>query len=169
MKKMKYKIITKKYSCLFLSLAMMVLFASCDQVESVPDDSDILISEVTGTWVVDMTQDGEPQGTNTISTYNTGANDKNQVWLDDLENGWGLRAKVPLDLQALTFSGSGLDELYYDVTVDITEGKIIKAAATTPSGDVVDSIFFKAEFSDIPGEIWEYSGHKSTAKVDDLP
>ena len=116
-----------------------------------------------------MTQDGEPQGTNTISAYNTGANDKNQVWLDDLENGWGLRAKVPLDLQALTFSGSGLDELYYDVTVDITEGKIIKAAATTPSGDVVDSIFFKAEFSDIPGEIWEYSGHKSTAKVDDLP
>ena len=69
----------------------------------------------------------------------------------------------------MTFDGSGLDELYYGVTVDITESKIVKGGTTTPSGDVVDSISFKAKFSDIPGEIWEYSGYKSTAKIDDLP
>ena len=91
------------------------------------------------------------------------------MWLDDQEHSWGLLAKVPLNLQALTFGGAGLDELYYGVPVNITEGKIIKGGATAPSGDVVDSISFKAEFSDIPGEIWEYSGYKSTGKIGDLP
>ena len=169
MKKIKYKIILKKLSFLFFNFVLVTSFVACEKIESVPDDTDILISEVTGKWVVDIVRDGDPQGTNTISTYNTGANGNNLMWLDDLEHSWGLKAKVSLNLQALTFSGSDLDELYYDVTVDITEGKIIKGGATTPSGDVVDSIFFKAEFSDISGEIWEYSGYKSTAKVDDLP
>ena len=166
---MKYNIILKKLSYLFLSFALTTSFVSCDAVESVPDPSDIVISEVTGTWVVDMVWNGDPQGTNTISIYNTGANDSNLMWLDDQEHSWGLLAKVPLNLQALTFGGAGLDELYYGVTVNITEGKIIKGGATAPSGDVVDSISFKAEFSDIPGEIWEYSGYKSTGKIGDLP
>ncbi len=166
---MKYKIILKKLSFLFLSFAMITSIISCDQVESVPDESDILISEITGKWVVDMIWDGDPQGTNTIAIYNTGANDTDFMWLDDLEHSWGLKAKVPLNLEALTFGGSDLDELYYGVTVTITEGKIVKGGATAPSGDIVDSISFKAEFSDIPGEIWEYSGYRSTAKIDDLP
>ncbi|WP_166967685.1 lipid-binding protein [Yeosuana marina] len=166
---MKHKKIIKKLSFLFLSFAMITSFISCDQVESVPDKSDILISEVTGTWVVDMVWDGDPQGTNTISIYNTAANDTNFMWIDDQEHSWGLKAKVPLNFQSLTFSGADLDELYYGVTVNITDGKIIKGGATTPSGDTVDSISFKAEFSDIPGEIWEYSGYKSTAKINDLP
>lgn len=166
---MKNNIFIKKLSFLFLSFAMISSFVSCDQVESVPDDSGILISEVTGKWVVDFVWDGDPQGTNTIAIYNTGANDADVMWIDDLEHSWGLKAKVPLNLGALTFGGTDLEELYYGVTVTITEGKIVKGGATTPSGDVVDSISFKAEFSDIPGEIWEYSGYKSTAKIDDLP
>ncbi|MFT7073658.1 MAG: hypothetical protein ACJAX3_002657 [Patiriisocius sp.] len=166
---MNYKKILKKLSYLFLSFALITSFVSCDTVESVPDESDILISEVTGKWVVDMYWAGDFYDTNTISTYNTGANETDFMWLDDLGHGWGLKAKVPLNLGALTFDGSDLDELYYGVTVTITESQIIKGGATTPSGDVVDSISFKVEFSDIPGEIWEYSGYKSTAKIDDLP
>ena len=166
---MKHKIILKKISYLLLGFTIITSFTSCNKVESIPDDSDIIISEVTGKWVVDMIWDGDPQGTNTISIYNTGANDSNLIWLDDLEHSWGLKAKVPLDLQTLTFGGSTLDELYYGVTVNITEGKIVKRGATTPSGEIVDSISFKAEFSDIPGEIWEYSGYKSTGKIADLP
>ncbi|ULC60227.1 hypothetical protein MBM09_04370 [Flaviramulus sp. BrNp1-15] len=166
---MKYKSIIKKLSFLFVSIIFVTSFISCDEVESLPDESDIVISEITGTWVVDMIYDGDPAGTNTISIYNTAANDANLMWLDDQEHSWGLKAKVPLNLEALTFGGTDLEELYYDVTVTITEGQIVKGGATTPSGDVVDSISFKAEFSDIPGEIWEYSGYKSTAKIDDLP
>ena len=162
-------IISKKFRFLFLGFALVTLFASCEADDPVADDSGLVNEDMLGTWVVNMTWDGEPQGQTTIATYNTSANDGNAMWLDDLEHGWGLKTKVNVDQEANTFSGTGLEELYYDVTVDITEGQIIKDAVTTPSGEVVDSIYFKAEFSDIPGEIWEYAGYKSTGKVEDLP
>ncbi len=168
---MKYKIASKKLSYLFLSFAFISSLISCEQVESEPDDSDIIISEVTGKWVVDIIHNGELTDSNTISTYNTGANDSDMMWVDDLQHGFWLKAKVSLSLGDLTFGGSDLDELYDPgVTVTITEGKIVKDGATTPSGDIVDSIYFKAVFSnDDPNSVWEYSGYKSTAKINDLP
>jgi|SRR5690606_5383077 len=163
-------IIFKKLSYLFFAVAFMTFLTSCDQ-DSVADKSNINLDEIgmRSTWVVDMTWDGSYAGNSTISTYNTSDNSTNAMWLDDLGHGWGLKAKVNLDPSTLSFFGNDLDELYYGVTVTITEGQIIKDGATTPSGEMVDSIYFKAEFSDIPGEIWEYSGYRSTAKVDDLP
>ena len=166
---MKNKIILKKISYLLLNFALITSFVSCDQVESVPNTNDIHISEISGTWVVQIDRDGVSQGNNTISTYNTGDNGTEFMWLDDQEHSWGLKAKVPINLEAMTFGGSDLEEIIFDVTVDISEGVIIKNGTTAPSGTKVDSLYFKAEFSDIPGEIWEYYGFKSTAKVGDLP
>lgn len=153
-----------------MALAMVTLITSCDQ-ESIADESNIALDEfgLRSTWVVDIDANGDNQDHNTIRTYNTSDNGTSSMWLDDLEHGWGLKAKVNVDVNTLTFSGNDLDELYYGVTVTITDGKIIKNDATTPSGDVVDSIYFKAEFSDLPGVIWEYYGYKSTSKVNDLP
>ena len=167
---MKHMKILKKLGLLFLSFALITTFASCDSEEPEPANNPILVKDIVATWVVDIDADGEPQAEHTtISTYNTSANGTDAMWLDDQGHGWGLKAKVNLNYDALTFSGTDLDELYYGVTVNITEGEIIKDAATTPSGEVVDSIYFKAEFSDIPGVIWEYYGYKSTAKPEDLP
>ena len=166
---MKYNVILNRFSFFILTLIMVSSFSSCEQEESVADQSDILIEGITGKWVVDIDADGENQAHNTITTYNTSNNDTNAMWLDDEEHGWGLKAKVNLNYDDLTFSGTDLEELYYGVTVTITDGQIVKGGATAPSGDVVDSIYFKAEFSDIPGVIWEYYGYKSTAKIDDLP
>lgn len=167
---MKYNIL-KKISYLILSIILTASFVSCEQTESIPDESDIALDAfgLRSTWVVEFYWDGDYAGENTIKTYNTSDNDTNTFWLDDIEHGWGLLAKVNVNPNDLTFSGTDLDELYYGVTVTITEGKITKDGATTPSGDIVDSIYFKAEFSDIPGEIWEYTGYRSTAKVEDLP
>lgn len=167
---MKYNIILKKISYLFVALAMVTSFTSCDQ-DSLPDESDIALDafELRSTWVVDIDADGDHQDFNTIRTYNTGDNGTSEMWLDDLQHGWGLKAKVSVNPESLTFSGTDLDELYYGVTVTISEGQIIRGNANTPSGEVTDSIYFKAEFSDLPGVIWEYYGYKSTAKVDDLP
>lgn len=160
----------KKLSFLLLGFALVTSFISCDNDDdAVADASGIILEDMLGTWVVNMTEDGIPQGQNTITTYNTSTNDANAMWLDDLGHGWGLKAKVNVNQNEMTFSGTDLDELYYGVTVDITEGKIIKGASTAPSGDVVDSIYFKAVFSDIPDKTWEYAGYKSTGKVDDLP
>lgn len=163
---MKYKINLKKLSYLFLSFALITSFVSCERTESVPDESDIVLQEMIGTWIVNIDEDGVPQAEHTtISTYNASENSSDALWLDDQQHGWGLKAKADVNFGDLSFSGTDLDELYYDVTVTITEGKITKGGATTPSGDVVDSIYFKAEFSDIPGQIWEYYGYKSTAKI----
>lgn len=160
--------LVKKIRCLFVAMVFMASFTSCDN-DTLADESNIALEEMRGKWVVDMTWDGSPQGTNTISTYNSSDNGTDAMWIDDLEHSWGLKTKVNVDFNALSFSGNDLDELYYGVTVTITGGQIIKNGATTPTGDVVDSIYFEAEFSDIPGEIWVYSGYKSTAQVDDLP
>ncbi|WP_458627536.1 lipid-binding protein [Winogradskyella sp. PC D3.3] len=160
--------IIKKISYLFVTITFMMVFTSCD-TDTVADQSDIAIKKMGGTWVVDMTWDGDFYSSNTISTYNNSYNDNDVMWIDDLEHGWGLKTQVNADINALTFSGSNLDELYYGVTVNVTNGQIVKNGATTPTGDIVDSIYFEVEFSDIPGEIWIYSGYKSTAQVDDLP
>jgi hypothetical protein len=163
--------ILKTISYLILSIFLTASFVSCEPVESVPDASDIAIDDfgLRATWVVEFYWDGDYAGENTIRTYNTGDNLTSEFWLDDIQHGWGLLTKINVNPNDLTFSGTDLDELYYGVTVTITEGKITKDGATTPSGDVVDSIYFKAEFSDIPGEIWEYTGYKSTAKINDYP
>ncbi len=160
----------KKIGYLFFTLALVTNFQSCEQ-ESVADESDIALDQIglRSKWVVEIIRDGSFFDNNTISTYNTSANATDAMWVDDLEHGWGLKAKVNLNPEALTFSGNDLDELYYGVTVTITEGQVIRGGATTPSGETVDSISFKAVFSDIPDEVWEYAGYRSTAKVDDLP
>lgn len=163
-------IMLKKISYLLVVLSITTFFTSCEQ-DSVAKSSNIALDNfgMRGTWVVDIDADGEHQDHNTISTYNTSDNGTSSMWLDDQEHGWGLKAKVSINPETLTFSGTDLEELYYGVTVTITEGQIVKGSATTPSGETADSIYFKAEFSDLPGVIWEYYGYKSTAKVDDLP
>lgn len=165
---MKFNII-KKMSFLLLALTLSTSFFSCEQQESVPDENIIVTKDIVGTWVVEVEREGAHYTYNTIALYNTSDNSDDAIWIDDLEHSWGLKVKADLNFSDLTFSGTDLDELYYGVTVNITEGQIIKDGATTPSGDTTDSISFKAEFSDLPGEEWYYYGYKSTAKVEDLP
>lgn len=164
---MKYNIILKKIGYLFLSFALITTFISCEADEVKPEPSGILVDDARGTWVVDMTWDGDFYDTNTISIYNTGDND-DKIWIDDLGHGWGLFAKANFDTNTLTISATDADELYYGVIVNIT-GSITKGGATAPSGDTVDKIYMEVEFSDIPGEIWVYEGYKSTAKIIDYP
>lgn len=159
----------KKYITLpLLGLFLSFSFISCDEVEDA-DVGGTAIEEVAGDWVVEIERDGAHYSHNTISTYNTADNSSSEMWLDDIEHGWGLKAKVNLNLQDLTFSGNDLEELYYDVTVTITNGVVIKNGTTAPSGTVVDSISFNAEFSDIPGEIWHYYGYRRTGFPEDEP
>ncbi len=164
---MKYKTILKNLSYLFLSFALITTFVSCDQVESVPDDSDIKIEAITGVWVVDVTRNGVDQGSIHVLIYNTSENTDTAMWIDDEEHSWGLKTKVDLNFASRTFSSTNSPELYYDVTVSISDGVITTGGATAPSGDVVDAISFSAVFSDIPNDVWEYTGYKATGKIGD--
>lgn len=166
--------ILKKSVLLLLSLALMTSFVSCDPEESVPDDSGILVEDMTGSWYVQFLVDGEDVydlGYQQINTYNTAVNDGNGIWIDDNEHTWVFKVKTPVNLSDLTFAGTGLYSNVggYEVDVNITNGKIVKDDAKTPSGDTVDSIYFEAEFSDDPGTIYQFVGFKSTAKVIDIP
>jgi len=151
---------------LFLCLTLVVGFTSCDEGGE-PDPGQTAIVEMAGDWVVNITRDGADFNHAAISTYNTSDNGTTQMWLDDNQEGWGLKTKVNVDLANKTFSGTDLPEVYFDVTVTISDAKIIPNGVTAPSGTVVDSITFNAVFSDIPDEVWVYSGHKRTGFLED--
>lgn len=86
-------------------------------------------------------------------TFNTAANDKDSIWVSDLTNLLGFQVKVPCDLAKLTFGsedsfpnidmGGAQGDGDIGATAIIKNGKILKGAATTPSGMPADSIFFE--------------------------
>jgi len=88
-------------------------------------------------------------GTFLLDTYNTASNESTEMWIDDNTNFWDFKSKINTNYSALTFDVT--DYPIYDGCIStITEGKILYGAATTPSGEVADSIVFYISFSDDP-------------------
>lgn len=85
-------------------------------------------------------------------TFNTAANDADSIWFSDLGGLFSIQVKIPCNLADLTFgsdvAGVNIDETgadlaagYIGVGTTIKNGKILKGAATTPSGMPADSIY----------------------------
>lgn len=55
----------------------------------------------------------------------------------------------------------------YGIKVDVTNGKIFAKGGRSKSGVSVDSIYFKIEFEDDPGNVYELSGHEWTRFIED--
>ena len=102
-----------------------------------------------------------------ITTSNTAANVANEFLITDNGNQWDYKVKSPLNLDAKTFGGTDLQNIAYDIKVNITDGKILPGAATTTGGNVTDSIYFKIEFTDDPGTIYEVAGYRRTGFLED--
>ncbi len=109
-----------------------------------------------------------------LDTYNTNSNSSTEMWINDNENFWDFKLKVDIDLDAKTFSATDVDnEAYEDCVVNITDGKILEDAATTPSGSAADSIVFYVNFSDdsYPSSYgfskYQVSGYRYTGLNDD--
>lgn len=83
-----------------------------------------------------------------LDTYNTVANDPNEMWVDDNTNFWEFKGKVSVDPNTLTFSGTDVQNQYYESKFSVSNGKILMKAATTPSGMPADSIVFDVAFDD---------------------
>lgn len=83
-----------------------------------------------------------------LDTYNTSTDNPNEMWIDDNENFWETKGKISVDPNALTFSGTDVQNEYYDSKFTVANGKILLGAATTPSGMPADSIVFNLNFSD---------------------
>jgi hypothetical protein len=147
--------------------AGIFLFSSCQKVK---DPGATAAVKVANEWWVtldlDGTQDVYGLGHFRIATYNTSANDNN-IWIDDYENGWDVKFKTPVDYNTLTFSTTAAQNEYYNITVNLTDGKILPKTGHSRSGNVADSIHMKVEFSDDPGTIYEMNGVERTRFAED--
>ena len=110
---------------IFLCLTLALGFTSCDEGGD-PDPGATAVVEMAGDWTVDVSRNGALQTNIHISTYNTAANVPTEMWLDDQNNYYGLKTKVNVDLATMTFSSTDSDELYYGVTVTVSDGIITK-------------------------------------------
>lgn len=171
---MNSKIILKNISYVLVSFILITSFVSCDQVESEPDDSPILVEEITGGWyIIGLETDGETPAFSgdyvKFDLYSSSENNNSDFWLDDHGDFFEIKAKASVNLSSLTFSSeANTDELYSGETITISNGVITKNSyTTTGSGTTVDAITFEAEFSWDPGTIYVFKGHKRTAFPED--
>src|SRR6266481_3858954 len=135
---------------------IVFVFTSCQKAKDPGATSAV---KVANEWWVTLTLNGDDIGTGhfKMATYNTSANDNN-IWVDDYLNGWQIKIKVPVDYTNLTFSTMGAQNEYYNITVNLTDGKILPKLGHSKSGNIADSIHMKLEFSDDPGTIYEMNG-----------
>lgn len=169
MKKIKQNFL-KLAACAFIVTA----FSSCNERGYEDYDAGAAPSEaLNGEWYIDISdEDGNVYAQHTL--HRTFDDNAGKMYIsdrigpeDDDYSGWYLVSKVNYDLSNLTFSVSGADNDADGSVVNITEGKILKNAARSQSGNVVDSIYFKGEFDYDPGTIIIFSGHKRTGFEED--
>jgi hypothetical protein len=85
-----------------------------------------------------------------LSTYNTSSS-PDSMWVDDLKHLHVFKCKAKIDGSALTFSAQNSKSDYSAITVNFSNGKILKNAGVSKTGNIVDSIYMEVEFSDAPG------------------
>jgi hypothetical protein len=124
--------------------------------------------KVSNEWWVNIYYDGDALMAHPakVLTYNTTANN-DSIWVDDYHNIWDFKVRAKADLTNLTFAVANAQNEYYDITVNITDGKIMPKAGKSATGLVTDSIYFKVEFSDDPGSIYEMKGTARTGWAED--
>ena len=152
-----------------LSGVAVILFSSCKK--NLPEVGKTAAEKMANEWWVTLddttgTKDILAIGHFKIATYNSSAND-DSIWIDDFQNGWQVKFKAKADYSNLTFATSNAANEYYPITVNVTDGKILLNAAHSKSGNVVDSIHMKIEFSDDPGTIYEMNGGARTRFAED--
>ena len=149
-----------------LYLATMLLcmaFTSCQKEEIGGTATESLAGE----WYLMASVDGSPiYGPFHLLTYNTSANNPNEIWIDDKGNFWDFKVKGTGDINSLTFSAANAQNVSYDCTVNITNGKIIKNGGTQNNGSPADLLMMDVEFSDDPGTIYHLEGVRYSGLVE---
>ena len=147
----------------FATLLLCMAFTACEKEEVGGTATESLAGE----WYVlanivnddgSVTEDPYGIGRFHIMTYNTSANNANEIWIDDNENFWDFKVRATGDVNGLTFSASNAQNAKYDCTVNITNGKILKKGGKQNNGSPADYITMDVEFSDDPGTIYRLEG-----------
>ena len=164
----------KKYiSLAFMAVALSFGFVSCS-VETNEEPGGTNVEKMAGRWNVQVDavdesgnvvyEDPYGIGKITIMTFNTAANNINEMWLDDNGKFWSFKMKVDVNYRERTFSCAEQD---YDAagsgTAVVTNGKILENAAKNLHGMPNDSIVFNIKFSDDDNELlYRFSGQRYT-------
>ena|SRR5438270_13798646 len=158
---------------LIIALALIIL-SSCKK--NLPDVGGTSAKGMANEWWVTLVLNGADLiGTHVkLATYNTSSNG-NELWVDDLKNGYGFKVKANADFKNLTFTVTDSNNEYYDPahpanfpkTVTLSNSKILLGVGRSKSGNVVDSIYMEAKFSDDPADTFIISGHARTRFVED--
>lgn len=153
---------------IFKYSAILTLFFATSCKKNLPTIGGTASEKIANEWWVTLKANGEDlYGTHLkIATYNTSANNS-EIWVDDYHNVWDFKVKAQADLNALTFNALGQKNEYYDITVDLKNGKILPKAGLSKSGNVTDSIYMEAAFSDDSTTTYTISGHARTRFIED--
>ncbi len=101
-----------------------------------------------------------------MSTYNSAQNIASEIWIDDFQDGWEVKAKVSANIENLSFgSVDSVFNVYMDENMIIKDGQIWEQAATSKDGNVTDSIRFTLVFRD--GTTLIYAGQRHTGFEED--
>lgn len=115
-------------------------------------------------------EDPYGMGSFLIATFNTAADNAEDMYISDNLNFWQFQVPVKADPATLTFASDGAvaNLVYEDCDVTITDGKITYGTGVTPSGQPADEISFLVTFGDDPnGFIHRIHGYRYTGLVAD--
>lgn len=146
----------KKIFYSILSLTLVVSLFSCEEEAEVWDSSTL---DYAGNWTVEYNhavygEDPFGAGFTSLFTYNTAADNGQQIWLEDAEEFWDYKVRIPVSADGMTFGSP--DTIYsiiedYEIAVIVDSGRIVKDAVKLPSGVMADSIYFQIWFDDLAG------------------
>lgn len=135
-------------------------FISCEKTF---DPGATKASQVANEWWVNLYLNGSPQlgSFAKMNTYNISANN-DSIYIDDIVSNkatiWDFKCRTKFDAKNLTFQTTNAVNERYDITVTITDGKIMLDKAKSATGVVTDSIYFKVVFSDDAANTYEIKG-----------
>lgn len=147
-------------------LGVALIFSACSKKADVENTGS---EKMAGEWFTQYFAGGAAlTDHHKLITYNTSDPLSGKLWVDDHEV-WTFKAKFDVDLNAMTFrAGDNIDNVAHaGVKIKVYEGKVIPRAGRSRSGNVVDSIYLKVEFSDDPGVVYEIKGHQRTGFFED--
>ncbi|MBQ7743020.1 MAG: hypothetical protein IJT90_08890 [Bacteroidaceae bacterium] len=163
----------KKITYFAALLLAGLTFSSCEK-EDIENTATV---DMAGQWYVDIDAvdaDGNPipggehyfgydEERFLLLTYNTSANSKDEMIIDDLGNCdlanyygnaaypcYSFKGKVNINQKDLTFSSENSENLGGDYAFSVIEGKILKGEGRQKNGSVCDSIVFFVQFDGDP-------------------
>jgi hypothetical protein len=157
---------------IFIGTLFVSMLASCeDQGYDDYGEETVATVAMNGEWMIEISDEaGNVYGSHLVhKTYELNG----QLWISDRVGssntftGWWLEAPLDANLGNLTFSATEELNTADESVVTITEGKILKNAAVSPSGAIVDSIYFKAVFDYDPGTTLVFAGQRRTGFQED--